>query len=50
LSAWLARFDVTPHPEVPDRLAALERQGVGRAEMRTILGGYAFLARFVRAS
>ncbi|MCK6451687.1 MAG: methyltransferase domain-containing protein [Alphaproteobacteria bacterium] len=50
LRSWLARFDVTPRPEALDHLAALERQGLGRAETRTVLGGYAFLARFVRAS
>jgi S-adenosylmethionine-diacylgycerolhomoserine-N-methlytransferase len=50
LGAWLRRFDVTPRPEALARLAALQAEGRGRAEMRPILGSYAFLARFVRAS
>ena len=49
LGAWLERFEVTPRPEILGMLRAFERAGRGRAEMRNHLGGYAFLARFVRA-
>jgi S-adenosylmethionine-diacylgycerolhomoserine-N-methlytransferase len=49
LGAWLARFEVTPRPEIQGMLRAHERAGRGRAEIRRVLGDYAFLARFVRA-
>ncbi len=49
LSAWLAHFEVTPRPRAIDRLDALRAGGLGRLETRTILGGYAILARFARA-
>jgi len=49
LGAWLARFDVTPRPEIAGLLRSFERAGRGRAEIRPILGDYAFLGRFVRA-
>ncbi|MBL8704631.1 MAG: class I SAM-dependent methyltransferase [Rhodospirillales bacterium] len=49
LGAWLQKFEVTPRPEVPGMLRAFERAGRGRAELRDVLGDYAFLARFVRA-
>ena len=49
LRAWLDRFEVTPRPEIAERLRALEAEGAGRCELRSILGGYAVLARFVRA-
>lgn len=49
LKAWLARFDVTPRPGIADRLRSLAEGGRGRVEVTPVLGGYAFLARFVRA-
>lgn len=49
LGAWLARFEVTPRPEIVGLLRAHERAGRGRVEIRRVLGDYAFLARFVRA-
>lgn len=48
LGAWLARFEVTPRPEILGMLRAFERAGRGRVQVRTVLGDYAFLARFVR--
>lgn len=49
LGAWLQKFEVMPRPEIQGMLRAFERAGRGQAEVRKVLGDYAFLARFVRA-
>jgi S-adenosylmethionine-diacylgycerolhomoserine-N-methlytransferase len=49
LRAWLARFDVSPRPEIVDHLRALSIRGGGGLEVRPVLGDYGFLVRFVRA-
>jgi S-adenosylmethionine-diacylgycerolhomoserine-N-methlytransferase len=50
LGAWLARFGVTPRPEICDHLRDRAAGGAGRVRIRPVLGDYAFLARFDRAS
>jgi S-adenosylmethionine-diacylgycerolhomoserine-N-methlytransferase len=42
LAAWLARFDVTPRPELAERLRQRALRRGGHLTVAPILGGYAF--------
>ncbi len=42
LRAWLGLFDVTPRPEIADRLRELAAAQGGHLVVARILGGYAF--------
>jgi S-adenosylmethionine-diacylgycerolhomoserine-N-methlytransferase len=49
LRAWLALFDVTPRPEIADRLRELAAAQGGHLVIARILGGYAFHITYWKA-
>jgi S-adenosylmethionine-diacylgycerolhomoserine-N-methlytransferase len=49
LNAWLALFDVTPRPEIADRLRAIAAAQGGHLVIARILGGYAFHITYWKA-
>jgi len=50
LRAWLALFDVTPRPEIADRLRALAAAQGGHLVIARLLGGYAFHVTYWKPS
>jgi S-adenosylmethionine-diacylgycerolhomoserine-N-methlytransferase len=49
LAAWLGLFDVTPRPEIADRLHEIAAAQGGHLVIARILGGYAFHITFWKA-
>jgi S-adenosylmethionine-diacylgycerolhomoserine-N-methlytransferase len=49
LAAWLGLFDVTPRPEIADRLREIAAAQGGHLTIARILGGYAFHITYWKA-